>query len=136
MLENGNPSILTHALKCEVSVFDMKNSLKISLVISILGIFLLLILSNILPPPKLTIEKIDDSFLNKKVQVNGTIFNIKNYKDSNFCVVSIKDQTGKIDVTASKILDLKNNQAIEVTGKVTEYKKYLQIQADKIKILK
>jgi hypothetical protein len=24
MLENGNPSILTHALKCEVSVFDMK----------------------------------------------------------------------------------------------------------------
>jgi hypothetical protein len=24
VLENGNPSILTHALKCEVSVFDMK----------------------------------------------------------------------------------------------------------------
>ncbi len=27
MLENGNPSISTHALKCEVSVFDMENKL-------------------------------------------------------------------------------------------------------------
>ena len=78
------------------------------------------------------IGEINDKLLNKKVKVQGTIFNIRSYEDSDFQVISIKDKTGKIDITTNKILDLKNNQQIIVTGTIKEYKEFLQIQADKI----
>jgi len=106
--------------------------LSLFFVISLIGVFLLLILSNILEPRLISIEKINDRFIDKKVKVQGEIFNIKTYKDSDFQVTSIKDKTGKIDITTDKILNLKNNQTIIVIGKVTQYKQYLQIQADKI----
>ena len=106
--------------------------LRLFFVISLIGVFLLLILSNILEPRLISIEKINDKLIDKKVKVQGEIFNIKTYKDSDFQVISIKDKTGKIDITIDKILNLKNNQTITIIGKVTQYKQYLQIQADKI----
>jgi len=106
--------------------------LSLFFVISLIGVFLLLILSNILEPRLISIEKINDKLIDKKVKVQGEIFNIKTYKDSDFQVISIKDKTGKIDITIDKILNLKNNQTITIIGKVTQYKQYLQIQADKI----
>jgi len=106
--------------------------LKISLAVSLIGIFLLLLFSNILEPKLINIEKINDRLIDEKVKVQGAIFNIRTYEDSGFQVVSIKDNTGKIQVTIDKILNLKNNQTIIVIGKVTEYKEDLQIQADKI----
>ena len=106
--------------------------LSLFFVISLIGVFLLLILSNILEPRLISIEKINDKLIDKKVKVQGEIFNIKTYKDSDFQVISIKDKTGKIDITTDKILNLKNNQTITIIGKVTQYKQYLQIQADKI----
>jgi DNA/RNA endonuclease YhcR with UshA esterase domain len=106
--------------------------LSLFFVISLIGVFLLLILSNILEPRLISIEKINDKLIDKKVKVQGEIFNIKTYKDSDFQVTSIKDKTGKIDITIDKILNLKNNQTITIIGKVTQYKQYLQIQADKI----
>lgn len=80
----------------------------------------------------MSIEQINDRFIERKVKVQGEIFNIKAYKESNFQVISIKDNTGKIDITINKILNLTNSQKIIVLGSVQEYKKYLQIQADKI----
>lgn len=64
--------------------------------------------------------------------IQGEVFNIKSYKESKFQIISIKDNTGKIDITTNKILNLINNQTIIVIGKVTQYKEGLQIQADKI----
>jgi len=110
--------------------------LSLFFVISLIGVFLLLILSNILEPRLISIEKINDRFIDKKVKVQGEIFNIKTYKDSDFQVTSIKDKTGKIDITTDKILNLKNNQTIIVIGKVTQYKEYLQVQANKIILIK
>ena len=108
------------------------NLLKTGLIISLIGIFLLLLLSNILEPKLINIEQIDEKMLNRKVKVQGEIFNIRTYKDSDFQVISIKDETGKIDVTTDKILNLTSNQGIMVVGSVQEYKQYLQIRADKI----
>ena len=110
------------------------NTLKFSLLISIIGIFLLLIISNISEPRLIQINSINDNLINKKVQVQGIIFNIKSYKESNFQVISVKDKTGKIDITTNKILNLKNNQTIIITGTVQEYKQDLQVQADKISL--
>lgn len=106
--------------------------LNLFFVISLIGVFLLLILSNILEPRLISIEKVNDRLIDKKIKVQGEIFNIKRYEESDFQVISIKDKTGKIDITTDKILNLKNNQTIIVIGKVTQYKEYLQIQADKI----
>jgi len=108
------------------------NLLSLFFVISLIGIFFLLLLSNVLEPKLMSIEQINDRFIERKVKVQGEIFNIKAYKESNFQVISIKDNTGKIDITINKILNLTNSQKIIVLGSVQEYKKYLQIQADKI----
>ena len=115
---------------------NKKELLKISLIISLIGIFLLLFLTNFLNPKQINIDQINNKLLNKNIQVQGTIFNIRSYEDSNFQILSIKDETGKIDVTTNHILDLKNNNQIIVTGQVKEYKQYLQIQADKIILVK
>ena len=106
--------------------------LKISFIISITGILFLSFLANSLKPEPIKIENISNRLLNKKVQVSGTITSIKTYQDSNFQVISISDATGKIDITTNKILKLKKDQKITVSGTVKEYKQYLQIQTNKI----
>ena len=109
-----------------------KNLLKITLSISLIGILFLLFITNTQRPTLTNIENINNKLLNKNVKVQGEIFNIRSYEDSNFQVISIKDETGKIDVTINQILDLENNKNIIVIGKITQYKEFIQIQADKI----
>ena len=113
----------------------LKLNLKTTLSISLIGILLLLFLSEILSPKPINIENINNKLLNKKVQVQGQIFNIRTYEDSNFQIISIKDETGKIDVTLDNPTTLNNSQNIRVIGKIKEYKQYLQIQADKIVLI-
>jgi len=106
--------------------------LKISLIISLVGIFLLLALANFSTPSLISIGKINNKLINEKVQIKGTVFNIRTYPDSNFQVISIRDKTGGIDITVDSIIDLENNQEMTVIGSVKEYKEYLQVQSDKI----
>jgi DNA/RNA endonuclease YhcR with UshA esterase domain len=104
--------------------------LKISFAIALIGILLLLVLVNILPVKHMDIQDISPFLLNKKITISGEIFNIQNH--DNFQVISIKDNTGKIDITLNKISDLNKGNKIQVTGKVKEYKQYLQIRAENI----
>lgn len=106
--------------------------IKISLTISIIGILLLLLISSNITPHLFYINDINNNLLNKQVTISGTIFNIKNY--NNFQVISIKDSSGKIDITTDKNLDLKYNDHIIVTGVIREYNEYLQLKANTIKI--
>lgn len=115
---------------------NQKTLLKLALTISLLGIIALLIISNILELPLSNISEITNNKLDKKIKIRGEIFNIKSYDKNNFQIISIKDSTGKVDITTDKILPLKNNQKIEVQGKITDYKQYLQIQAEKILLIK
>lgn len=110
----------------------MKNLLKISFSVSLIGVFLLLFLSNFLEPKLTNIENINYKLSNKKVHIQGTISNIKTYENSSFQIITIKDSTGKIDITTNKILNLTKNQSITVIGTITEYNQTLQIQADKV----
>ena len=103
---------------------------KLSLIISIAGIFLLLFLSNILEPKIININEINEKMLNQKVKISGSIFRIESKED--FQIISIVDETGKIEVLCECDSNLQENQNIEVIGRVQEYEKYLQIQADKI----
>jgi len=108
------------------------NLLKITLSISLIGILLLLFLSNFLEPKLTNIEQINNKLLNTKTKIQGTISNIKNYENSSFQITSIKDETGEIDITTNKILNLTKNQNITVIGTINEYKQRLQMQADEI----
>ncbi len=108
----------------------METILKISFIISILGILLLLFLANYLEPPLTNLRDINDKMINQKVKVQGTIFLISDKET--FKILSMSDETGKIDVLC-ECNNIDNNQKIEVQGAIKEYREYLQIQADKIK---
>lgn len=102
---------------------------KISLIISLSGILLLLLLTNISEPELTKIEKINNNSLNKKIKIQGEILKIEN--KTSFKILSVSDDTGKIDVLCNPIETIKTNQEIIVIGRVKEYHQ-LQIQADKI----
>tara|TARA_Y100000310_G_scaffold56999_3_gene52249 strand:+ start:20580 stop:20924 length:345 start_codon:yes stop_codon:yes gene_type:complete len=107
------------------------NILQLSLIVSLFGIFILLILLT-LSPKLITINKINPNLLNKQIKVNARVLNIKNYEKSNFQIIRIKDNSGEIDITLDKIINILKNQNIQVIGKITEYNNTLQITADKI----
>lgn len=117
------------------------NLLKISITISLLGIIILLILTNIIEPKQTSINEIKIKDLNKKVKIHGKIENIKTIENDNtresFQILTIFDKTREIDVVFnakpnSNLLNLKTNQYITIIGRVTQYKDKLQIQAEKI----
>lgn len=107
--------------------------LKLSFAISLLGIFTLLLLSNTLQLKLINISEISSKDLNKKVKIQGEIIKIKNYNQNNFQVIEIKDETGNIEFLISNSnLTLNKTQNVIITGRVTQYKDRLQIQAEKI----
>jgi DNA/RNA endonuclease YhcR with UshA esterase domain len=112
------------------------NPLKITLLISLSGTFLLLLISNLVPPAQIEIINIDKNLIDRGIQVQGTVNSIRNIQDKSFQVLVINDSTGKVEVTLDSITPLKKGQIIQVQGKVTEYKKNLEIQADKITLVR
>jgi len=109
---------------------------KLSICVSLIGVFFLLALSNFLEPKLIEIKSIDAGFLDKPVKINGQILNIRNYNQSNFQVLLIQDKTGKIEIVINKITNLQKLQNITAIGRITEYEKDLQVQADKIYLVK
>ncbi|MFA7707401.1 MAG: OB-fold nucleic acid binding domain-containing protein [Candidatus Pacearchaeota archaeon] len=101
----------------------------------LIGLFLLLILITIIPSKNIQIKQIDETLTNQRLTISGEIITIKSFEKSNFQIISLKDKTGRIDITTNKILLLKINQSIQVTGRVTEYNSALQLQADKIVLM-
>jgi len=93
---------------------------------------LLLFLSNILPPKTINIQDINNKSLNKKVQIQGQTINIKNYEESDFQILTLRDETGEIDVTLDNIANLTKNKNIQVIGTIIEYNGRMEIHADKI----
>ena len=105
--------------------------LKISFTISVLGIFLLLLIANIIEPKQTNISDIKLDDINRKVKVRGQIDSIKNYETIK--IITISDKTGKIDlIINSKNTSLIKNQNVTVIGRLTQYKGKLQIQVEKI----
>lgn len=104
----------------------MQNKLlKASLIISFVGIFLLLFLTTLKPKE---VGNYNELELNERVKTQGKIIEIKNY--DNFFIISLDNN---ITITCNSC-QLKENQTIEAEGKVTDYKKQLQINAEKIQI--
>ena len=115
-----------------LQIFMKTHLLPLCLTISLIGIFILIFISINYQPKLTNIGNINNKLLNKQIKIQATISSIRSFEDSNFQIISVKDETGKIDITTNKILNLSNNQTIIIIGKITQYKDSLQIQADKI----
>jgi len=111
----------------------MDNLLKISFIASLIGILILIIITNSIPVKLIDIGDIDDSHIGKTVAIQGTIFSIKNYEEDNFQKMIIKNESALIHVISnSKTSIEKIPDSIMIIGKVEEYKNELQINADQI----
>jgi RecJ-like exonuclease len=102
---------------------------KISLIISLTGILILLLIINSTELETTKISSINDNFLNKNIKIIGQITNIKNY--DNFATLTIKDSTGQIQGICNCNLN-QTDKTFEITGRVSTYNNQLQINIDKI----
>ncbi len=112
----------------------METKQKLFLTASLIAIFILLLLSQILEPKSLAVSDITTENINQLVKITGKITSQKNYEGKNFQVLIFKNNTDTIQVTtnAKAKLELNYSKTYAVIGKVTEYNRTLQIAADKI----
>ncbi len=103
----------------------------ISLITSIIGISLLLLLSLFVEPKLSTISELRSKQIYQKVKIQGQLISQKAISPS-FGILKIKDLTGTIEVLLNKNIQIKDNSTLEITGKISEYKENKQITADKI----
>lgn len=107
--------------------------LKACFIVSLLGILLLLFLSETIQPPAAEISSISKNMLEKSVSVQGKVISERNF--DNFKILELCENSVCIPVTLSSKENLTYSFAskeIIVIGKVAEYENELQINADKI----
>ena len=107
--------------------------LKACFTFSLLGILLLLFLSEVIQPKLTEISSINEDLLEKSVSIRGVVFSEKNF--DNFKILELCESSVCIPVTLSSKENLTNsfaNKEIIVIGKIAEYENKLQINADKI----
>lgn len=107
--------------------------LKVCFIISLLGILLLLFLSEVMQPPATEISSISKNMLEKSISVQGKVVSEKNF--GNLKILELCKSSVCIPVALNSKENLTYSFAskeIIVTGKIAEYEKKLQIEADKI----
>jgi RecJ-like exonuclease len=109
-----------------------KSLLIISLIFSLLGVLIILFVSENIEIPTYKISEITKENLEDTVKVTGTLSLIKETK--NVYLFNLKDETSEIMVIAFKKerIDFKDDQRVTIIGKVIEYQDQLEIQAEEI----
>ena len=113
----------------------MEKIKKILLIASLIGIMLLLLISQQIDPKITQISEINESQLNNKVKVEANIIDTRDYSNDTFHVITLKDDSGTIQaIFSSKAqkLDINSSFNYTITGKIEKYNETLQINADKI----
>lgn len=107
----------------------MERLLYFSLIISLTGILTLFVIS---PFQIREITTNSNLSINEQVKISGKIISERIAdKSSSFTILTLQDDKGKIEVTCN-CQNSWLNRTVQVTGKVEEYDKKLQITADKI----
>lgn len=103
---------------------------KISLITAVIGMIGLVVLSGYVTPEKLTIDHIDKSKIDNRVELDAKILSITSTK-SNTKIIKLKDDTGTINLvvfSSTEInYELKNNQHVNVVARVTQYNNELEL---------
>ena len=104
--------------------------LKISFIGAIVGIILLFIISENISINKISIDRIDESYIGRSVRFSGDVTKISS--SEKFSSVEVD---GKILVVLFGKADLAKGDKIEVIGKVDEYKNKIEVVADSIRMM-
>ncbi len=109
-----------------------KNLLKVALICSIIGIFIIFIFADRLEPSLMNISDISDSMIDQSVKIQGEIVSVKS--TPSVLIFDVKDDSGSIKIIAfdDEDSEFSNGQLIEVLGDVKDYKGMLEIEAKKI----
>jgi len=109
---------------------------KISLICSLLGVLIILYISENTEIPSSNISNITDKDIETKVTIIGLVNSVK--ETPGLIILNVGDKTGNITVIAFKEenITIEKGRIIEIEGKVVEYNKQLEIQADSIIIKK
>lgn len=110
-------------------MFLQHNMKKTSLAISLIGILIILTSINLLPIKEHSPEEISQKDIGKKISLTGIPSNIKTY-ENNFTTFKINN----LKITCN-CPNLKTNQTLKITGKISQYQKQLQLEASKIEIV-
>ena len=115
----------------------MKDSglLKIALLWSLVGIFILLIVAVYTEPPELTISELGQH-MGENIVVRGFVESAS-YKET-VSFIELSDESGEIQVVIFEELEQKvyNKDQITVRGRVSEYKGELEVIAEEIACLR
>ena len=109
--------------------------LKISILVSVLGVFSLMVISELSHIELSKISDITKKDLETKVKIQGKLLSIQ--ETPGLYILTVTDFTSTIVIIVFKEdpLELKKNSNIEIEGKVTEYQGKLEIIADTIKYI-
>jgi len=102
---------------------------KISLILAMIGIFLLFISLSQEPPTK-SISDLNLNNLGEKIKISGTITSQRNY--DNFYILILKQNNLSIEATVNKLNQNLTNQNVEIIGKTELYNRKIQISIEKI----
>ncbi len=109
---------------------------KICIISAILGISLLIIISDKINIPSSEISTITKNDIDKHIKVDGIITNIIK-KGNSLAILDIENKKSAIRVVIfkpDKVLNIEKGDLIEVEGKISLYEGRLQIIADKVKV--
>jgi len=107
----------------------------LALICTLIGILIILFISENLEIKQIKIENITENMLGKEVRIIATIKNIKT--TPGLYILTLKDETGEIKAIIFKEdkLEFKNKDKVEIIGKVIKYKNMLEIQVNQLNTL-
>lgn len=109
------------------------NLLKISIIISLLGTLIILLLANYLKIPEYKIKDISQKEMDLSVNIQGNLTYVK--ETQGLYILTIKDDSSSIQVIIFKDkqpLNFTIGSSLKIQGKVARYKDTLQLTAEKI----
>jgi len=112
----------------------MKNRELLLLLLSIFGIFSLLLISNLIKPEKVFITEITTERINQQVELIVNITRVTNFQDKNFQILNLEDETGTITATSNskEKIEINKSQLYQIMGRITLYNQTLQININEI----
>ena len=107
--------------------------LKISIIISLVGILSMLFLAETLEVPLTKIKELEKKKIDEKIRVQGVIIQVKETPKA--ILFTLKDETGTITAIIFKegSLILKKGQKVEVEGTLLEYQGKKEISVSWVK---
>jgi hypothetical protein len=112
----------------------MQNQIPLLLLASsIIGILFLFVISQNLEIKEIPLNKLSNQNLGEKILVKGKIQEISYQKSSIEIVLENQNKSNlEIIMFTDKILNLKQNQTVQIYGKLDSYRNKLQLIVDKI----